>query len=310
MLNKRSFLKAIMLSFLSSNFCKIAKANTSNTKKKAEIVKRTIHSSKENIPAIGMGTWLTFDVGHNTKNILARSQVLKTFFDYGGELIDSSPMYGTSERVLGKCLAKISRDFNLFSATKVWTPNTWHGVQQMKNSKKLWNIDNFNLIQVHNLVNYENHLENLFQLKEDKKINYVGVTTSHGWRHTKTIEIMKKYDLDFVQFTYNIVDREAESYLLKLAYEKKISVIANRPFQGGNLFNLIKNKELPMWAKDYDIFNWASFFLKYIISNKAVTCAIPATTQTNHMHQNMQAMYGRLPDYKTRENMSQYIKNI
>ena len=121
---------------------------------------------------------------------------------------------------------------------------------------------------------------------------------------------MKKYDLDFVQFTYNIVDREAESYLLKLAYEKKISVIANRPFQGGNLFNLIKNKELPIWVKEYDIFNWSSFFLKYIISNIAVTCAIPATTKTAHMHENMQAMYGRLPDEKTRENMSQYIKNI
>ena len=311
MFNRRSFLKqAIMLSFLSNNFYNIAKANTNNNQKKADLIKKTIHSSKKDIPSIGMGTWLTFDVGHNTKNILARSQVLKVFFDYGGQLIDSSPMYGTSERVLGKCLEKISNDYNLFSATKVWTPNTWHGVQQMKNSKNLWNINNFDLIQVHNLVNYEGHLENLFQLKEDRKINYVGVTTSHGWRHAKIIEIMKKYDLDFVQFTYNIVDREADNYLLKLAYEKKISVIANRPFQGGNLFNLIKNKELPVWAKEYDIFNWASFFLKYIISNKAVTCAIPATTKTDHMHQNMQAMYGRLPDKKQREDMWQYIKNI
>ena len=310
MLNKRTFLKAVMLSFLNSNFYNIAKANTTSTKKKPEIIKKTIHTSKKKISSIGMGTWLTFDVGHNTKNILARLQVLKTFFYYGGELIDSSPMYGTSERVLGKCLEKISNDYNMFSATKVWTPNTWHGIKQMKNSKKLWNINNFDLMQVHNLVNYEGHLENLFQLKEEGKINYVGVTTSHGWRHEKTIEIMKKYDLDFVQFTYNIVDREAESYLLKLAYEKKISVIANRPFQGGNLFNLIKNKELPIWVKEYDIFNWASFFLKYIISNIAVTCAIPATTKTVHMHENMQAMYGRLPDEKTRENMSQYIKNI
>ena len=171
MFNRRVFLKqAIMLSLLNSSFYKIIKANTSNTRKKSEIIKKTIHSSKKSIPSIGMGTWLTFDVGHNTKNILARSQVLKIFFDYGGELIDSSPMYGTSERVLGKCLEKISSDYNLFSATKVWTPNTWHGVQQMKNSLKLWNINSFDLMQVHNLVNYEAHLENLFQLKEDKKL--------------------------------------------------------------------------------------------------------------------------------------------
>ena len=145
MLNKRNFLKAIMLSFLSSNFYKISNANTTNTKKKSEIIKKPIHSSKKNIPSIGMGTWLTFDVGHNTKNILARSQVLKTFFDYGGELIDSSPMYGTSERVLGKCLAKISNNYNLFAATKVWTPNTWHGITQVENSLNYWNLNKLDL---------------------------------------------------------------------------------------------------------------------------------------------------------------------
>jgi diketogulonate reductase-like aldo/keto reductase len=219
-------------------------------------------------------------------------------------------MYGTSERVIGKCLSNIEKEYNLFSATKVWTPNTWHGVKQLENSEKLWKVKNLELMQVHNLVNYENHLENLFQFKDEGRIKYVGITTSHGWRHEKTIKIMEKHDIDFVQFTYNIVDREAENYLLPLAREKKISVIANRPFQGGNLFNLVKNKPLPDWAVNYSINTWANFFLKYIISHESVTCAIPATTKISHMQQNMQAMYGHYPDVKLRKMMEKYFEII
>ena len=257
-----------------------------------------------------MGTWLTFDVGHNTKKILERTKVLELFFNYGGALIDSSPMYGTSERVIGKCLSNIEKKYNLFSATKVWTPNTWHGVKQLENSEKLWKVKNLELMQVHNLVNYESHLENLFQFKNEGRIKYVGITTSHGWRHEKTIKIMEKYDIDFVQFTYNIVDREAENYMLPLAREKKISVIANRPFQGGNLFDLVKNKPLPDWAVNYSINTWANFFLKYIISHNSVTCAIPATSKTAHMKQNMQAMYGHYPDATLRKMMEKYFEII
>ncbi|MDC0651784.1 aldo/keto reductase [Alphaproteobacteria bacterium] len=207
-----------------------------------------------------MGTWLTFDVGYNTQKIVQRTKLLKTFFQYGGQLIDSSPMYGTSERVIGKCLKNIKSNNNLFSATKVWTPNTWHESKQVENSIKLWNIKNIDLLQVHNLVNYENHLENLFSLKKNGKIKYVGITASHGWRHEKTALIIKNYDIDFVQFTYNIIDREAEKQLLELAYEKNISVIINRPFQGGNLFNLVKNKTVPSWSKKLSINSWPSFF--------------------------------------------------
>ena len=165
-------------------------------------------------------------------------------------------------------------------------------------------------MQVHNLVNYESHLENLFQFKHDGRIKYLGITTSHGWRHEKTKKIMEKHDIDFVQFTYNIVDREAENYLLPLAHEKKISVIANRPFQGGNLFSLVKNKPLPDWAADYSINTWANFFLKYIISHDSVTCAIPATSKTSHMLQNMQAMYGHYANAKLRKMMEKYFEII
>ena len=305
-MNRREFIIQSMLLALCNN----SFSNSIKDENKYNPIRKTIHGTHDTIPTIGMGTWLTFDVGHNTKNILERTKVLEIFLDYGGTLIDSSPMYGTSERVIGKCLSNIDKKHNLFSATKVWTPNTWHGVKQLENSEKLWKVQNLKLVQVHNLVNYENHLENLFQFKDEGRIKYVGVTTSHGWRHEKTLKIIEKYNIDFVQFTYNIVDRKAENYLLPLAKEKKISVIANRPFQGGNLFNLVKNKNLPSWSAKFSINTWAEFFLKYIISNEAVTCAIPATSQTVHMHQNMKAMYGHYPDKELRKMMEDHIKNI
>ena len=310
-MNRREFIiKTMLLTLCYNSFSNVLKAEDTELNKGLSLIKKAIYASNESIPTIGMGTWLTFDVGHNTKKILERTKVLEVFFKYGGTLIDSSPMYGTSERVIGKCLSNIEKEYNLFSATKVWTPNTWHGVKQLENSEKLWKVKNLELMQVHNLVNYENHLENLFQFKNEGRIKYVGITTSHGWRHEKTIKIMEKHDIDFVQFTYNIVDREAENYLLPLAQEKKISVIANRPFQGGNLFNLIKNKPLPNWTANYSINTWAEFFLKYIISHDSVTCAIPATSKTSHMQQNMQAMYGHYPDQKLRKIMEKTIENI
>ena len=306
-MNRREFIiQSMLLALCNNSFSNIIK----NENNELNPIRKKIHETHDTIPAVGMGTWLTFDVGHNTKNILERTKVLEVFLNYGGTLIDSSPMYGTSERVIGKCLSNINKKYNLFSATKVWTPNTWHGVKQLENSEKLWKVQNLKLVQVHNLVNYENHLENLFQFKNEGRIKYVGVTTSHGWRHEKTLKIIEKYNIDFVQFTYNIVDREAENYLLPLAKEKGISVIANRPFQGGNLFNLVKNKNLPSWSTKFSINTWAEFFLKYIISNEAVTCAIPATSQTVHMHQNMKAMYGHYPDKELRKMMEDHIKDI
>ena len=310
-MKRREFLiQSALLALFNNSFSNILKAENKKTHKKSKQIKKIIHSTNNTIPVIGMGTWLTFDVGHNTRKILEKIKVLEIFFNSGGILIDSSPMYGTSERVIGKCLSNITKEISLFSATKVWTPNTWHGVKQLENSEKLWKVKNLELVQVHNLVNYESHLENLFQFKQEGRIKYVGVTTSHGWRHEKTRAVMEKYDIDFVQFTYNIIDREVENYLLPLAKERKISVIANRPFQGGNLFNLVKDKKLPSWATEFSINTWAEFFLKYIISNDAITCAIPATSRPNHMEQNMQAMYGHYPDKELRKMMAQHIKAL
>ena len=213
-------------------------------------------------------------------------------------------------KIIGICLKNINQNNKLFSATKVWTPVTKHGEQQIKNSFDLWGQDQFSLIQVHNLVNYKDHLEKLSNLKQQKKIKYIGVTTSHGNKHKLLIDIMNKEDIDFVQFTYNILDDEAEQKLLPLAKEKKIAVIVNRPFQGGSLFDYTKNKQIPKWVKEYGIRSWSEFFLKFTTSHPAVTCSIPATSKLDHMKENMQSLYGDLPDEKARMRMKQFFKSL
>jgi len=265
---------------------------------------RNIPKSGESIPAIGMGTWLTFGIGGDVAARQIRVKILQEFFKKGGAMIDSSPMYGTSEEVIGHCLKQIKDTDNLFAATKVWTTGWQAGIRQMLRSQHRWGIKVFDLIQIHNLLDWEVHLETLEGWKAEGRIRYIGITTSHGRRHDELQQILKHEDaIDFVQFTYNIEDREAEQYLLPLATERKIAVIINRPFQAGNLFNSVQGKPLPAWASEFDCQNWAQFFLKFIISHPAVTCAIPATSRVDHMQQNMGALYGRLPDAKTRQKM-------
>ena len=183
-------------------------------------------------------------------------------------------------------------------------------MKQFKDSLDLWNINKFSLVQVHNLVNYDSHFELLKNLKKKGKIKYLGVTTSHGSRHEKLIEIMKNDEIDFVQFTYNILDDEAEKYLLPLAKEKRLAVIINRPFQGGNLFKLSKNKKIPKWINDYGINTWSELYLKFIISHPDVTCVIPATSKTKHMNENMQSQFGRLLNQDERLKIKEYYKNL
>ena len=221
MLSRRNFICSyLLLSLYSKNFFKAVLANNASKHLENKVIRKKVGKTDRTIPSIGMGTWLTFDVGYNTKKIIERTKVLETFFQYGGELIDSSPMYGTSEKVIGKCLQKISSSYKIFSATKIWTPNTWHGKKQISNSIDLWKISKFDLIQVHNLVNVEKHLETLFELRKNRVLNCVGITTSHGLRHKKLIRLMQTYDIDFIQFTYNILDDVGEKYILELAHEK------------------------------------------------------------------------------------------
>jgi diketogulonate reductase-like aldo/keto reductase len=277
-----------------------------------ELTTKKIPSSGEEIPVIGMGTWQTFNVGGDTELRNQRTKVLKTFLDYGGGMVDSSPMYGSSQNVLGYALDKLDYTETLFSADKVWTRDGSATREDLEASRKKWGIEKFDLMQVHNLLAWKEHLPTLQKMKEAGEIRYVGITTSHGRRHGDFAQVMKKHDLDFVQLTYNILNREVEDRLLPLAKERGIAVICNRPFGGGGVVDRFQQGDhpLPDWAGEYGIKNWPQFLLKFIVSHPAVTCAIPATTQVEHMRENMGAARGRLPDAKTRQRMLEYVQSL
>jgi len=270
----------------------------------------TIPASGERIPAVGMGTWITFNVGTDKALRNTRTEVLRAFFEGGGGMIDSSPMYGSSEAVVGYGLERLGRPSGLFSATKVWTWSASGGEAQMAESRDLWGLRRFDLMQVHNLVSWKAHLRTLRAEREAGRIRYVGVTTSHGRRHDELERIMRREPLDFVQLTHNILDREAEARLLPLAAERGIAVIANRPYRRKELIHRFQGQPLPAWSAAFGARNWPQFLLKYIISHPAITCAIPATTQVAHMRENMGALHGPLPDAATRERMARYVRSL
>ncbi|AUN94103.1 aldo/keto reductase [Pseudazoarcus pumilus] len=275
----------------------------------AEPILRAIPSTGERLPAIGMGTWITFDVEPSFRTdadaLTARWQVLREFFAAGGRLIDSSPMYGRAEAVLGELLPQTDGADALFSATKVWTPGQGVGERQMARSLQLWGLERFDLMQVHNLLDWEAHLPTLRRMKDEGAVGSIGITTSHGRRHDDFERIIARQRLDFVQFTYNIAHREAESRLLPAAADRGCAVIINRPFDGGRLFSRVRDQPLPGWAAEIGCENWAQIFLKFVISHPAVTCAIPATSQPEHMRENMGALTGALPDAALRQRMAE-----
>jgi diketogulonate reductase-like aldo/keto reductase len=275
---------------------------------------RQIPSTGEKIPLIGMGTWVTFNVGEDARTRAARAEVLKTFFDLGGGMVDSSPMYGSAEDVIGWSLKHLEANGantdGLFSATKVWTPVFEDGETQMAESRALWGLNRFDLMQVHNLVDWEEHLETLAADKQAGRLRYVGITTSHGRRHREFAEIMESRPLNFVQFTYNILDREAEDRLLPLAAERGIGVIVNRPFRRKSLINQFAGKSLPDWAPEIGCTSWPQFLLKFVVSHPAVTCAIPATSQVAHMVENIGVGHGPMPDAAMRTRMVSYVESL
>lgn len=264
---------------------------------------RPIPSTGERIPAIGMGTWLTFHIGTDAATRAARLAILRIFFAGGGRLIDSSPMYGRAEEVLGELLPETPGRDRLFAATKVWTPGETLGVRQMERSFGLWGLKRFDLMQIHNMVDWPTHVKTLAAWKAQGRIRYLGITTSHGRRHDEMEAALKAERFDFVQLTYNLADRSAEERLLPLAADRGIAVIANRPLDGGALFDRVRGKALPGWAAEIGCENWAQVFLKFVISHPAMTCAIPATSQPAHMTQNIGALGGPLPDAALRRRM-------
>jgi diketogulonate reductase-like aldo/keto reductase len=271
---------------------------------------RSIPASGQRIPVIGLGSAYTFDVaeaGGGQQNVTG---IMQAFFDLGGGMLDSSPMYGRAETRIGKALAAIDNHQGLFSATKVWIPGRTPGVLQMEHSLELWGLESFDLIHVHNLVDWEIHLPWLREWKQAGRVRHVGVTTSHGRRHEELENILRAEDLDFVQFTYNVKKRVAEQRLLPLCRDRGIAVVVNRPFERGGLFRDVRGRPLPAWAAEIDCANWAQFFLKFIVSHPDVTCAIPATTNIDHLRENMGALHGRLPHAEMRRRMAAHFDSL
>lgn len=272
-----------------------------------QLIRRQIPGTEEYLPIIGMGTWQTFDVGNNTSDRANLKKVLQTFVSKGGSLIDSSPMYGTSEEVVGDLAADLGELSALFMATKVWTRGKDAGIRQMEQSMREMRRTPMDLMQVHNLLDLQTHLHTLRRWKAEGKIRYLGITHYTDSAHDDLERLIKSEDLDFIQINYSINARHADQRLLPVARDHGVGVLINRPYSGGSLFRQVKNRKLPDWAADYDISSWGQYFLKFIVSHPAVSCAIPATSKVHHMEDNMGAAYGRLPDEKARQEMVKYF---
>ena len=266
---------------------------------------RPIPATGEALPCVGLGTWITFNVGNDPPARAQCEQVLRAFFAAGGRLIDSSPMYGSSQGVVGEGLRSLAAARQVFSADKVWTGGD--GAAQLEASRRLWQVPRFDLLQVHNLLAWEKQLPLLQALKERGQLRHVGITTSEGRRHREFEAVMRGHKLDFVQFTYNLVDREAERTLLPLAADRGIAVLVNRPFQEGELLRRLQRHPLPGWAGEIGCASWAQFALKFIVSHPAVTCAIPATRRVDHVRENLAAATGRMPDEAMRRRMAAHV---
>jgi diketogulonate reductase-like aldo/keto reductase len=274
------------------------------------MIQRAIPSSGEKLPAIGMGTWLTFDAGNSEVRRKSLKEVLRIFRASGGKLIDSSPMYGSSEKVVGDLVKDLAIRKQIFLATKVWTSGEHNGIEQMEHSFERMQTATMDLMQVHNLVDVETHLKTLRKWKEAGKARYIGITHYIVSAYPQLVQLIKTEKPDFVQFNFNIRVRDAEKMLLPFCSDNGIAVINNRPFDGGGLFENVRGKPLPAWAKDFGIENWAQFFLKYIISHPSVTCAIPATSNPEHMKENMGAPYGLLPTPEVRKKMVDFFEAL
>jgi diketogulonate reductase-like aldo/keto reductase len=276
----------------------------------APMIQRAIPRTGESLPVIGLGTWQTFDVGPTAAEREPLRQVLGDFVKLGGRVVDSSPMYGRSENVVGDLAAELSAHKRLFLATKVWTSGREAGIRQMEQSLAKLRASRIDLMQVHNLVDYRTHLATLRRWKEQGKVRYIGVTHYTESAYDDLARVIQSEELDFVQLNYSVAERIAERRLLPLTTERGLAVLVNRPFAAGGLFRKVSSRPLPAWAAEIDCASWAQLFLKFVISHPAVTCAIPATSKVQHLRDNMKAAFGKLPDAKMRERIALSIGGI
>lgn len=275
-----------------------------------KVGKRPIPRSGEMLPMVGLGTYQAFGVGQDRNERDPLKEVLRLFVEHGGALVDSSPMYGTAESVVGDLAAEQGLTSKLFMATKVWTTGRDAGIRQMEESMQRMKVTRMDLMQIHNLQDWKTHAKTLKEWKAAGRIRYTGLTHYHSGAYGELERLIKTKDFDFVQFNYSISEREAEESLLPLAQDTGTAVIINRPFAQASLFSRVRGKEVPAWAAEFDCKSWGQFFLKYILSHPAVTCVIPATSKPHHLVDNMGAGIGRLPDTATRKKMAEYMDNL
>ncbi len=274
------------------------------------ILTRAIPSSGEKLTVIGLGTWNVFDVDLTPANERQLGEVLSLFVKLGGRVIDSSPMYGRAEEVVGALASKLGLRDKLFLATKVWTRGKQAGIDSMERSMSRLQTKRIDLMQVHNLVDVETQLTTMRAWKEGGRFRYIGITHYNASAFAEVEKVLRREKVDFLQINYSIMEREAEDRILPLAQDKQVAVIINRPFGGGDLFSRVRTKPLPEWTAEFDCRSWAQFFLKWIVAHPAVTCAIPATNNPKHLEDDLEAGMGRLPDEKTRSRMLEMVSSF
>jgi diketogulonate reductase-like aldo/keto reductase len=270
---------------------------------------RIIPCSGEKLPVIGLGTWRAFDVDLTAEVRSQLEDVLSRFVELGGRVIDSSPMYGRAEQVIGELTSSLGIREKLFLATKVWTRGKQNGIESMERSLRLFRTNRIDLMQVHNLVDVNTQLGTLREWKQQGRIRYTGITHYESGALSDVEKLIRSEEFDFLQINYSLMERDAEESVLPLARERGIAVIANRPFGAGDLFEKVRSKPLPEWASEFDCRSWAQFFLKWIVANPAITCAIPATDKPRHLEDNVQGGIGRLPDAKMRRRMVELVSS-
>ena len=275
------------------------------------LLMRAIPSSGEEIPAVGLGSARTFNVGFSDEERAPLTEVLRLFHELGGRFFDTAPSYGSSESVAGQLVQDLGIQDDLFFATKISTGGGREaGLEQEEGSHRSWGRDTIDLNQVHNLRDVDIHLRTIRQAKEEGRTRYVGVTTSFPRQYQEMEQVLRTEELDFVQINYSIGEREAAERLLPLAQDRGMAVVVNEPYNVGRVFGAVSGRELPEWAVEFDCQSWGQFFLKYILSHPAVTVIIPATSDPVHLADNMGAGVGRLPDERTRTRMEELFDSL
>lgn len=273
-------------------------------------LQRPIPRSGETIPIVGLGTWQTFDVGPHAPQRAELKEVLRDLVALGGRVVDSSPMYGESERVVGDLTSELGNRRELFFATKVWTTGREAGIRQMEQSFALMRTRIMDLMQIHNLVDHDVHLRTLRDWKAAGRIRYLGITHYHSGAFADLERLVKTKQYDFVQFNYSLDEPEAEARLLPACAASGTAVLINRPFAQAGLFGRVRGKPLPPWAAEVGCATWAQFFLKWILGNPAVTCVIPGTRRVEHLRDNLAAGAGAMPDAAMRKRMADYVAQL